>query len=209
MNSNAAEDPKPLGRQKRLDKLPRKAGKPAYAKKVSTNALKPIEPAGSERHDPPQLSVCKTKKHCLVPLGAALCLLYSRGCGVGRYPSRREGNRGCRFAGPFCGRLEGASRCGSHSCAGDRSDTHCGHYICTAARQSAYCRSDEACAGAALSQSRHQTDFLYVRRVRPYCFEPRSRVYSRHFRRGHTAFNLWPSSARHAGFQGRPGSQPQ
>lgn len=26
---------------------------------------------------------------------------------------------------------------------------------------------------------------------------------------GHTAFNLWPSSARHAGFQGRPGSQPQ
>ena len=42
-----------------------------------------------------------------------------------------------------------------------------------------------------------------------FCFEPRSRVYSRHFRRGHTAFNLWPSSARHAGFQGRPGSQPQ
>ena len=38
---------------------------------------------------------------------------------------------------------------------------------------------------------------------------PRSRVHSRHFRRGHTAFNLWPSSACHAGFQGRPGSQPQ
>lgn len=63
----------PLEGRKGWINFPGNAGKPADAKKVSTNALKPIEPAGSERHDPPQFSVCKTKKHCSVHLGAALC----------------------------------------------------------------------------------------------------------------------------------------